>query len=197
MALNLLQEKIKTLAGITGTTYDDKINIYTSMLVDHICKACRNDFWIKSRYVDTYLYETASMTFTATTITISTTLSLSANDFISICGSVYNDGMYQIKTIIAGVITIEPAKSLKAESTVATLVLCKLPDVFAEIIAKYIKNAITRDGVVSKEKIDDTEITYFKPADISSFVSDNMDVLCNYRRLIADDWDWRYESYDS
>jgi hypothetical protein len=91
------------------------------------------------------------MTFTATTITISTTLSLSANDFISICGSVYNDGMYQIKTIIAGVITIEPAKSLKAESTVATLVLCKLPDVFAEIIAKYIKNAITRDGVVSKE----------------------------------------------
>ena len=177
---------IKSVLGITNTTYDNQIDMLIPQLLDSIVDYCNNEF-IKYSYISGKIYDNCELVIDDTTITLNTTLTLKVGDFIRLRGTNYNDGMYQIKTIESGVITIETSKTMTDETINAYIVLCYIPNIFVNVLAQYIKNSVVNDnGNVKKEQIDDTSIEFFAPYDTSNFVASNKYILNNYKKVYRD-----------
>lgn len=175
------KENIKTLSGITTTDYDSQIDLLISQIMDSITQYCNNDFLYYSN--SEYIYDNESMTIDSTTITINTDLPLLAGDFIRLYGTSYNDGLYQVKTFESGVITIETAKTLRAETIASAIIaMVKFPDIFINIMSEYVKSNVVKDGQVVKEKIHDTEIQYAGSYSNNDFVIQNKVYLMPYRK---------------
>jgi hypothetical protein len=180
--MKINKTNIKALLGITETTYDIQIDMLIPQLLDTICEYCRNDFLLYGR--NGYVYDNKEMVATANTITLTTSIPLSAGDFIRLYGTDYNDGLYQVYSYSSGVITIESSKEMKAETiTSGYIALIDFPSNIITVVCDYIKNNIVRDGTVKSEKIDDTSIDYFAPFNSSSFISHNSTLLNNYRKV--------------
>jgi len=178
---------IKTLAGISVSTYDSKIDLLISSYLDQICEYCNNDFI--ARNINGRIYQYLSSSITATTITLTTTLTLKAGDFIRLYNTDYNDGMYQIKTFTNGVITIESAKVMNIETVSNMMIaLVELPISFINILISLIKAQTIYDSNISSEKLKDVaEYTYFNRGsnDIRSYSNE----LGKYRLLYKQSYD--------
>jgi uncharacterized spore protein YtfJ len=182
------KESIKTFINETTDTYDDIIDLLIPQLIDSICQYCNNNFIMRNNLSKTYVYENKSMTFTSNTISILTTLPIRTYDFILIRGTKYNDGIYQIYNYASNVISIGSAKLLRSETiTSAYIALMDLPSDFLDIISNYIKkNIIDSSGNVQREKIDDTEYSYFENKANTDITIQNTIKLSKYRKVFKD-----------
>lgn len=177
---------IKTLLGISVSTYDTQIDAIYPILLDQICSYCNNDF-VKINWANYPVHRQCDLTTTSTTITTTTDVSLFVvGDFIRLYGTEYNDGLYQIKTNTGGVITIETAKTLRPETGSGYIALIDFPNEFLNVIAKYIDTTIVNDSNVKREKVPDYEVEYFTPNDTSSYINKNSSILNVYRKVYKD-----------
>lgn len=182
------KENIKTLISELTDTYDDIIDLLIPQLIDSICQYCNNNFILHNNLDKSYVYESKSMTFMSNTIAVTTTLPISTYDFILIRGTKYNDGIYQVHNYASNVISIGSTKLLRSETiTSAHIALMDLPSEFLDIIAKYIKeNIIDSSGNVQREKIDDTEYSYFQNSINNDIAIQNAVRLSKYRKVFKD-----------
>jgi hypothetical protein len=159
--LKITLSNIKTMLGLTDTTKDTKIQMLLPQVINAIANYCRNNFVL-------YEYETGSIVFGTTTtytITPSWTLDipLEAGDWINIRGSKYNDGVYQVKTFVGGVITLETNNECRLETYSCGISICDLPKELLMVVCESIKaNLSIRDKSVSIEKVDDNQYTYIQ-----------------------------------
>lgn len=178
---------IKTLLGITSTAYDTKIDACIPIVMDNIIESCNNPFLFKN--INGYVYNNASMTFTSTTLTLNThDISLDVGDWFRIHGSLYNDGIYQIKTIVGEVITIETSKNFRVETLRNGIIaLMDIPSNLINVFCDYVNDEfvnVKHKGVVT-EKIDDYSIQYGN-RHIADYITRNNYILCNYRNTYKD-----------
>jgi hypothetical protein len=127
------------------------------------------------------------MVITSNTITLTTDLPLQEGDFFRLYGTSYNDGLYQIKSYVNGVISIEVTKSLRTETvTSGYIALVEFPTEFFDIISKHVKDTVISDSTIQREKIDDVEYTYFAKSGGSDVISNNASVLNKYRKVFRE-----------
>lgn len=174
---------IKAQIGETSTDYDNQIDILIPQILNAICSEIKNEF-VTIGY-NGKVYDACDLVFTSTTITYDTDIvdiKFQVGDFIRIYGTDYNNGLYQIKTIESGVITIETSKSMRTESVSGYIALISFPDEFLNLISEYVKSNIINDSNVKSEKIDDTQITYNdSKQSIKGFIASNINTLNAYR----------------
>ena len=180
--MTINKTNLKTLLGISATTYDNQIDMLIPQILDSICDYCKNDFLLAG--IDGYVYDNPDMTITSTTITLTTDLPILAGDFIRIYGTAYNDGLYQVKTYTGGIITIETQKTMRAETvTSAVIALIDFPIQILNVIAAYIKNDVVSDGAVKMEEIDDVRYDYFQPFNSLELFKQNASLLSPYKKV--------------
>jgi len=175
---------IKKLLGESSSTFDNSIDMLIPSLIDSIINYCNNDFIMKSNYNNTYVYDSVSMIFTSTTITVATSIPITTGDFIRIQGTCYNDGIYQVNAYHEGVITIESVKTMRVESIdKAYIAIMDLPSELIHVISDHIKANIINDNDIQREKIDDVEYTYFASNASIDITSNNATILNKYRKV--------------
>jgi hypothetical protein len=178
---------IKLLLGESSSTFDGRIEMLIPSIIDSIVNYCNNDFIMRNNYSNEYVYDDANIVFTSTTITLTTELPISTGDFIKVYGTKYNDGIYQINSYNAGVITIESAKTMRNETiTNAYIALMEFPSEFINVIAEHLKNTVQNEGNVKRESIDDGEYEYFAKVDGANIISSNASVFNKYRKVFKE-----------
>lgn len=185
-AINLAN--IKALLNITLPDYDTRIQSLILPTITKLCDYCNDDFIAKNR--TERIYESTTLTINKT-ITQTSTIPFKEHDFFRISGTTYNDGLYQIKSIVGNVITTTSGNKLRTETTTAYIALVEFPQPFLEVISNYMMNNIINSSNVSKEKIGDVEVTYGTTS--TGFGSDNS-ILNQYRNVYYHRW-YRYDRY--
>lgn len=193
--------EIKTLLGISGTTYDTQIKLNIPIAEEAICGHCNNEFLdTKNSYrlgyiLAVYAYK-STLSFVASTNSINDSasglagLNFKAGDSVRVYNSIHNDQIFSIKTVAAGSIVFEDIDTVKDESaTNESILMARLawPKSFKGILSKMIKYCIDNkiNTGVKSESFDDYSYTNFDSSEYSNgFPKTIMNSLNNYRCLI-------------
>jgi hypothetical protein len=166
------------MLGITSTTYDTRIDNIIPIILERLSKVC-NRFFIYENS-EGRLYDDCDMVISTTTITLNTDIPFQAGDFFRLFQTDYNNGLYQIKTVENGVITIETSKVLRVENVSHGIIaLIDFPSEFIDVVSDYVTKQYVRGDKIglSREKVDDYEAN-FKDIDL---VIDNRSIINNYK----------------
>jgi hypothetical protein len=169
---------IKSMLKITSTTYDTQIDNVIPVILDRLSKAC-NRFFIYTNS-EGRLYDDCDMVIDTTTITLNTDIPFQSGDFFRLFQTDYNNGLYQVKTIENGIITIETSKVMRSEIVSHGIItLIDFPDEFIDVITDYVTKQFIRGNKVglASEKIDDYQVN-FKDIDL---ILDNRSIINNYK----------------
>jgi hypothetical protein len=193
--------EIKTLLGITGTTYDTQIKLNIPIAEEAICNHCNNDFLdTKQSYrlgyiLAVYVYR-ATLSFVASTNSINDSssglagLNFKIGDSVRVYNSIHNDQIWTIKTVAAGSIVFEDIDTVTNESsTNESILMARLawPKSLKGVMAKMIKFCIDNkiNTGLKSESFDDYSYTNFDVNDYSNgFPKTIMNSCNNYRCLI-------------
>lgn len=160
--------EIKTLLGITASTYDNQINMLIPIIESKICNYCNNHF------IDSYesrqgimpsvFYYSNTISFAETDNSMNdssvdfTTKNFKAGDNIRIYNSVSNSGIFTIDSIAATKIILNSINSIVDEDLGNTIVFAriKFPYELKDVVADMIKYKITKKTPGMKsERFDD------------------------------------------
>lgn len=168
MAIITLAET-KTILRISDSSEDTFISAMIPMIQDFVITYCNNSFEFKKD--DIYL-ETSGISFVSSTRKIVD----EADGFIEagfvngmevkVFGSLYNDGIYLVDTVLAASLELDSAESLTDEDEGLTVLITwvKFPEGIKPAVAKLIRyeiqNSITDKA--SAERVGNESYTYDK-----------------------------------
>lgn len=166
--------EIKTLLGITVSTYDTQIKANIPLIEEAICSYCNNDFLdVKTSYklgyiLAVYTYK-ATLSFVASTNSINDSanslagLNFKAGDSVRVYNSIHNDQIFTIKTVAVGSIVFEDVDTVANESAGSSILMARLawPKPLKNIVADMAKFKINKNIniAVKSESIDDYSYT--------------------------------------
>lgn len=177
MKINLTN--IKAYLGITDISQDVKISMLIQQTVSSICAYCNRYF------TDPANRECGTMIFNSDgTITIPLNIeqTYTADDFIVISRSYYNNGLYQLESVEGNVLTIKENYELQNETSGAYINKCIFPPEILGVVAGSIKNCLsTINSNVKRETIDDVTLEYFEDRQDKT-------ILNQYRKVYREEW---------
>jgi hypothetical protein len=177
--------EVKELLQITVTTWDTMITNLLPVIAKQITTYCKNSFTSEKVKLTSF-----DLVFAGTAKTITgdadldnfTTRYFYADDIALIEGSLRNDGIYTLKTVLNNVLTIADAETLKDELTSDSMVSIwrvDYPDDLKLAFADIVKSFVDTNKGVQSFSLADYSVTYFN-SNISDFAKG---ILNNYRKL--------------
>lgn len=161
--------EVKSFLNISGSTYDTRISNYIRPVMDFIINKCHNYF---ERATDTIYLNSTTISFeNASPPKIYDSASLIVDSGfldgmqIRVNGSAYNDGIYQVDTVAAGVFTLASDETLTDEDLtyLVTITCVLIPKgvkmACAFIIGELLKYEALTDKVQS-ERVGNVSYTY-------------------------------------
>jgi hypothetical protein len=131
-----------------GTDYTTRIETLIPFVENKVCELCHQHF-VKVGPVEGYYvaFEAAGLVFAATAKTITSTLQtftsfqFAAGDNIYVRGSLKNDGHYTLKTVTAGVLTLEDLYTLRDETSqgIVEIYYCDIPRELKPVLARMVE----------------------------------------------------------
>lgn len=182
--------EVKVFLQINDTGSDALITALIPSVQSQIIEYCNYDFATPKGQV---IADTIAFAATGREITDSesgfVTGKLGKAGYVSVSGSVDNDGVYKVDTVAAGTITLDSGETLVDESAGESVTIKKVefPADVQKLCADMIghgMNKAAQDGITS-EKLGDYAVTYANSY-ASAFPGTFMNRLNQYRRLPRD-----------
>lgn len=191
--------EIKTLLGITASTYDTQIKANIPIIEQAICDYCNNDFtdtrqsYRMGYILAVYTYR-STLSFVASTNSINdsasglTGLNFKAGDSVRVYNSIHNDQIFTIKTVAAGSIVFEDIDTVVNESAGTSILMARLlwPKPLKNVVADMVRFKVISkiNPVLKSESIDDYSYTANTDEFANGFPKTLMQSLNKYRCLI-------------
>jgi hypothetical protein len=162
--------EVKTLLGISGTTYDAQIAAYLPIIQSHILEYCGiGRFRDENKQIITATIAFVEGGLSADTITDSAEGFVDIAEFeagmdIYVECSLSNDGAYTIGTVAAGTITLDTGDDVVDEAAGGLVKISRIrwPKAIKKFAAQMIWENISavKSGNVKSESIGDYSVTY-------------------------------------
>jgi len=179
---------VKSILGITASTWDTQIGVLIPYVQDDILRYCTPDSF-KDDNIYIQANTIAFVDSDPDTITDSGSgfldASFAAEMDVYVEDSLYNDGLYNVDTVVAGTLTLDSTESVVTEAAGENILITRIkwPKGLLMIVAQIIWQNITRaqNKDVKSERIGDYSVTY---TDLSSggYSSYITSALNKYRR---------------
>jgi hypothetical protein len=148
---------VKTLLGITDTTYDTLLNLELPMIQDSILT------YLNRKFKQDLCYSASTIAFGANSITDSANGFVDAGLFLGdyiVEGSKYNDGYYTVSVVAVG--TLTTAETLTTETAGSTVLITKVnfPKELKLIMAKMAGYTIKNKYGVKSESFSRYSVSY-------------------------------------
>ena len=173
---------IKTILGITGTTYNTLIHTYIPIVTEDIVEYCNNHFIKKpvELYTDATTTNDADLAYSNTFVYVDSdpdtitdadagfvTAGFVDGDDIYVSGTRRNDGFYTLAGVAAGTLTLtDTIDSLTAEditNRTSTIYLVQFPKslvpVFSQMVGWLVLDQNNQTGGFKSEKLGDYSYT--------------------------------------
>jgi hypothetical protein len=179
------QAEVKELLQITATTWDTMITNLLPVIAKQITAYCKNTFVsdkVKLTSLDLVFAATAKTITGDTSLDNFTTGYFYADDVILIEGSIRNDGVYELQTVLNNVLTLKSTDTIKDEAVSDFIVSIQRIDYPGDLklaFADIVKSFIDVNRGVQHFSLADYSVTYFN-SNISDFAKG---ILNNYRRI--------------
>jgi hypothetical protein len=162
--------EVKTLLGISGTTYDSQITAYLPIVQSHILEYCGiGKFRDENKQISVATIAFVEGGVSADTITDSGAEFISVAEFeagmdIYVEGSLSNDGAYTIGTVVAGTITLDTGDDVvdEAAGELITISRIRWPKAIKKFAAMMTWENISaiKSGNVKAESVGDYSVTF-------------------------------------
>lgn len=188
--------EIKTLLGISVSTYDTRITANMPIVENFICKFCNNDFveyTNRTPSIPRVLIQSDEIEFVNSTNSLdSSTVDLSTyrlieGDNLRVYGSYHNNKVFTIDTIASGSIVFEDVNTVNDEDYGDYITLAKVlyPEELKKLYAVMINYNIRDDNLKGLKSETILGYSYtLSDTNLSGYPDSMIKELYNYRKLI-------------
>lgn len=173
--------EIKTLLGISDTTYDAILQVYMPIVQAKIITLTNNAFLSnKAHSSDTISFDTHTATDSEGGFVDDSYLSAAVN--IRVDGSKYNDGYYTVSSVADGAIVVSETFTTETAENTVTINQVNFPEGLKIVFAQmcwYSANSAKDTGVIS-EALGGYSVTYDKTAGMGGYPKSISDGLKPY-----------------